>query len=137
MTTQQPERIAAMVAVSAPPYFPAKARTSQRAFSFESLPKREQEMMRQRSEGDDSKSRGLSSKATIWPKLTTHVNFTLTLLQTIQARTLIVFGDSDPLYRVKLAFELREAFHIPIWVIPGSRHGPIFAEAAIAYLRAA
>ncbi|HET6933952.1 MAG TPA: alpha/beta hydrolase [Candidatus Angelobacter sp.] len=49
--TQQPERIVAMVAVSAPPYFPAQARTLQAAFSFESLPKREQDMMRQRSKG--------------------------------------------------------------------------------------
>lgn len=73
------------------------------------------------------------------------VGFTAPLLQSIQARTLIVFSDWNPLYPVNLAFELREAIpHSSLWVIPGGGHGPIFgsnaapfAAAAIAYLRGA
>jgi pimeloyl-ACP methyl ester carboxylesterase len=62
------------------------------------------------------------------------VNFTPPLLSTIQAETLIVFGDRDPLYPVSLAFELRQA--IPrsyLWVIPNGGHGPVFADAAPAF----
>lgn len=54
MATQQPERIEAMVIISAPPYFPTQARNLQRAFSFESLPQDEQARMRKRSKGADA-----------------------------------------------------------------------------------
>src|SRR6187549_1475719 len=37
MATQQPDRIEAMVVVSAPPYFPEQARAIQRQFSFDLL----------------------------------------------------------------------------------------------------
>ena len=145
MATQQPERIAAMVVVSAPAYFPAQARTLQKAFSFESLPTREQEMMRDRSKGGDRQIVWLVEQSHKMAETYDDVNFTPPLLQTIQARTLIVFGDSDPLYPVKLAFELRDAIpHSSLWVVPGGGHGPIFgsnaapfAEAAAAYLRGA
>jgi pimeloyl-ACP methyl ester carboxylesterase len=59
------------------------------------------------------------------------VNFTPPLLATIQAPTLIVFGDRDPFYPVSLAFELRAA--IPrsfLWVVPNAGHGPVFGDAA-------
>jgi pimeloyl-ACP methyl ester carboxylesterase len=131
MATQQPERIAAMVAVSAPPYFPAQARTLQRAFSFESLPKREQEMMRQRSKGGDKQIEWLIEQSHKMAESYEDVNFTPPLLQTIKAKTLIVFGDSDPLYPVKLAFELQDAIpHSSLWVIPKGGHGPIFGSNA-------
>src|SRR6266481_3346326 len=51
MATQQPDRIIAMIAISAPPYFPAQARAIQRQFSFASLPETEQTAMRERSRG--------------------------------------------------------------------------------------
>jgi pimeloyl-ACP methyl ester carboxylesterase len=52
------------------------------------------------------------------------VNFTPPLLGTITARTLIVFGDIDPLYPNRLAFELREAIpRSALWVVPGV--GPV------------
>jgi len=57
------------------------------------------------------------------------MNFTPPLLSTITARTLLVHGDRDPLYPVKLALEMYEA--IPrsyLWVVPNAGHGPIFGE---------
>jgi len=59
------------------------------------------------------------------------VSFTPPHLGTITARTLIVFGDRDPLYPVSLAFELHAA--IPrshVWIVPNGGHGPVFGEAA-------
>ena len=52
-------------------------------------------------------------------------------LSTIAANTLIVFGDSDPLYPVSLALDLHAA--IPrsrLWVVPGGGHGPVFGDDA-------
>jgi pimeloyl-ACP methyl ester carboxylesterase len=71
------------------------------------------------------------------------VDFTPLLLGTITARTLIVFGDIDPLYPVRLAFELREAIpRSSLWVVPNGGHAPafgpnapVFTETAISFLR--
>jgi pimeloyl-ACP methyl ester carboxylesterase len=59
------------------------------------------------------------------------VNFTPAYLSTIQAETLVVFGDRDPLYPVSLAFELSRS--IPksyLWVVPNGGHGPVFLDHA-------
>ena len=59
-------------------------------------------------------------------------------LATIDAETLIVFGDRDPLYPVALAFDLYRA--IPrsyLWVVPNGGHGPVFRDAAPAFARTA
>lgn len=133
MATQQPSRIDAMVLVSVPPYFPQQARAIQRAFAFEALPELEQSMMRQRSQGGDSQIAWLIEQTHNMAESTDDVNFTPQMLNTVQARTLIVFGDSDPLYPVSLAHELRS--HIPnssLWIVPGGGHGPVFgAHAAL------
>ena len=70
------------------------------------------------------------------------VTFTPALLATITARTLIVFGDSDPLYPARLALELHEAIpRSSLWVVPSGGHGPVFGphaarftETAVAFL---
>lgn len=71
------------------------------------------------------------------------MSFTPPKLATIEARTLIVHGDRDPLYPVELAVGMYRA--IPrsrLWVVPGGGHGPIFGpartrfvETALAFLR--
>jgi pimeloyl-ACP methyl ester carboxylesterase len=55
------------------------------------------------------------------------MTFTPPHLATIAARTLIVYGDRDPLYPVEMAVEMYRA--IPgaaLWVVPEGGHGPIF-----------
>jgi pimeloyl-ACP methyl ester carboxylesterase len=57
------------------------------------------------------------------------MNFTPLDLTTIQARTLIVQGDRDPLYPVELSIEMGKA--IPkarLWIIPNGGHGPVIGE---------
>src|SRR5437667_4639894 len=62
------------------------------------------------------------------------VNFTPPVLGTITARTLIVFGDIDPLYPVRLAFELRESIpRSSLWVLPNAGHGPVFGPNAVRF----
>jgi len=57
------------------------------------------------------------------------MNFTPPYLAAIQARTLIVQGDRDPLYPVELSVEMAKS--IPqgsLWVIANGGHCPVFGE---------
>ena len=59
------------------------------------------------------------------------MNFTAAGLAGITARTLIVYGDRDPLYPVEMAVEMYRAIpHSALWVLPNGGHGPVFLEAA-------
>jgi pimeloyl-ACP methyl ester carboxylesterase len=59
------------------------------------------------------------------------MNFTAAGLAGISARTLIVYGDRDPLYPVEMAVEMYRAIpHSALWVLPNGGHGPVFLEAA-------
>jgi pimeloyl-ACP methyl ester carboxylesterase len=138
MATQQPERIDAMIAISAPPYFPPEARALQRLYSFESLDEAEKKRMRDRCKGGQEQIDWLVEQTHVMAEAYDDVNFTTPLLGTIAERTLIVFGDVDPLYPVRLAFELREAIpRASLWVIRNGGHAPIFGSYAAVFVEAA
>jgi pimeloyl-ACP methyl ester carboxylesterase len=128
-STQQPDRIEAMVLVSGTPYFPATARSIMAIMTPETRTEAEWKQMRQwHTQGDEQ-------IVAIWNQMRSlkdsydDMNFTRPLLSTITARTLIVHGDRDPLYPASLAMEMYEA--IPnsfLWIIPNGGHGPIFGE---------
>jgi len=131
MATQEPDRIDAMIVISAPPYFPDQARAIQRQFTFESLSDAEKTAMRERSKGGKKQIDWLVEQTRAMAETTNDVQFTPSLLQKITARTLIVFGDSDPLYPVQLAVELREVIRrSSLWVVPNGGHGPVFGANA-------
>ena len=138
MATLQPARIASMIVVSAPPYFPAQARAIQAAFSEEMLPDSERRAMRQRHVHGEAQIQALFAQARGFAVNHRDVNFTPSLLSTITADTLIVFGDRDFLYPVSIAFELHAA--IPrsfLWIVPNGSHGPIFGPHASAFVETA
>jgi pimeloyl-ACP methyl ester carboxylesterase len=131
MATQQPDRIKAMTVISAPPYFPEQARMIQRQFSFESLTEPEKAAMRKRSKGDQKQIDWLMQQTREMAAANEDVNFTQATLTAVTARTLIVFGDSDPLYPVRLAVELHESIpRSALWVVPNAGHGPVFGPHA-------
>jgi len=141
--TQQPDRIEAMVLVSATPYFPEQARALMRQLTPETRSEAEWQQMRQWHKQGDEQIRQLWRQMNALKDSYDDMNFTPPLLSTITARTLLVHGDRDPLYPVKLALEMYEA--IPrsyLWVVPNGGHGPIFGErkdhfveTAMAFLR--
>ena len=48
-----------------------------------------------------------------------------------QARTLVVYGDRDPLYPVEMGVAMYRAIpNSALWVVPGGGHGPVFFAAA-------
>ena len=71
------------------------------------------------------------------------MSFTPPHLATIQARTLIVQGDRDPLYPVELSVEMARAIpQSSLWIVPNGGHGPVigerwpeFVKTAAAFLR--
>jgi pimeloyl-ACP methyl ester carboxylesterase len=144
MATAQPALIDSMVLVSAPPYFPERTRALQRQASAAMFGEAEMEMMRRKHVHGERQIEQLFGWSRALADSYDDVNFTPPYLSTITARTLIVFGDRDPLYPVSLAFELHHA--IPgshLWVVPNGGHGPVFGdhsarfrETALAFLAA-
>jgi pimeloyl-ACP methyl ester carboxylesterase len=136
MATMQPSRIAAMIPISAPPAFPDQARAIQRSFSEVMFS--EVELVRMR-----TRHRRPGQMETLLAQVRAMADagdpsFTRNDLGAIQAETLIVFGDRDPLYPVSIAVELREA--IPrswLWVVPNGGHGPVFGPHAQAFVSTA
>jgi len=143
VATQQPDRVEALVLVSATPYFPATARAIMGQLTVETRSEAEWEQMRQWHPQGDDQIRKLWEQMHGLKDSYDDMNFTPPYLSTITARTLIVHGDRDPLYPVQLALEMYAA--IPssyLWVVPNGGHGPIFGdraprfvETALAFLR--
>ncbi len=142
MATRQPERVKAMVLVSATPYFPAQSRPIMRQYAS-TLGDADWELLRRRHPGGDDQIKALLDSTTAFAGDYDDLSFTPPHLATIQARTLLVQGDRDPLYPVELSVEMARA--IPkssLWIVPGGGHGPIggerwpeFVKAAGAFLR--
>jgi pimeloyl-ACP methyl ester carboxylesterase len=129
MATQQPHRVEAMALVSATPYFPEQARAIMGQMTAESRTEQEWQMMRQWHQHGDEQIRMLWAQGNAFKDSYDDMNFTPPYLSTIAARTLIVHGDHDPLYPVRLAVEMYTAIpHASLWVVPNGGHGPIFGE---------
>lgn len=138
MATQRPDQIEAMVVISAPPHFPEQAWVIQRQFSLDLLSETEKTAMRERSKGGQKQIDWLMAQTRLMADTYDDVNFTPAVLAMITARTLIVFGDADPLYPVRLAFELRESIpRSALWIVPNGSHGPVFGSNANAFTETA
>lgn len=138
MATQQHGRVEAMVLVSATPYFPAPARAAMAQLSVESFKEAEWATLRQRHVHGDQQIRMLFQQMRGLKDTHDDMAFTPPLLGTIAARTLIVYGDRDPLYPVELALEMyRSIPSSALWVVPNGGHGPIFGPLAAPFVETA
>lgn len=138
MATQQPDRIEAMVLVSATPYFPEATREIMRTIGSASHSDAEWTQMRQWHVRGDAQIQALWEMPRQLADDYEDMSFTAPSLGRIRARTLIVHGDRDPLYPVTLAMELHAA--IPgshLWVVPNGGHGPIFGDRSPLFVRTA
>lgn len=138
MAAMQPDRIEAMVVVSAAMYFPEEARAIMRQIRVEDKTEAEWESMRQRHKLGDDQIATLWEQARALADSYDDVNFTPPWLSRITASTLIVYGDRDPLYPVEMAVEMYRAIpRSALWVVPGGGHGPIFLGDADAFVQRA
>lgn len=128
MATKQPDRITAMVLVSATPYFPAQARMIMSQYA-DNLPEEQWEILRRRHPGGDDQIKAILASTKSFATSYDDLTFTPPLLSTIKARTFIIQGDRDPLYPVELSLEMFKA--IPqsrFWIIPSAGHGPVIGN---------
>ena len=137
MATRQPKRVEAMVLVSATPYFPAQARTIMRQYR-DRLPPEQWEVLRRRHPAGDTQIESLLASTMAFADSYDDMNFTPTYLSTIQARTLIVQGDRDPLYPVELSVEMAKAIpRSSLWIVPDAGHGPVLGARWPEFLKTA
>jgi pimeloyl-ACP methyl ester carboxylesterase len=137
MATKQPERVRAMVLVSATPYFPAQARAVMSRYA-DSLPDQQWEILRRRHPGGDAQIKALLASTTAFATSYDDMNFTPPYLSTIRARTLIVQGDRDPLYPVEISLQMAKAIRqSSLWIIPNAGHGPVIGDRWPEFLRTA
>ncbi|MFZ1138341.1 MAG: alpha/beta hydrolase [Candidatus Sulfotelmatobacter sp.] len=143
MATLQPDRIEAMVLVSATMYFPEQARAIMRQVVVENQSAGEWEAMRKRHRLGDEQIVALWEWQRGMKDSYDDMNFTPPSLRRITASTLIVSGDRDFLYPVEMAVEMYRAIpRSALWVVPNGGHGPVFQDArsqfvqtALAFLR--
>ncbi len=137
MSTKQAERVKAMVLVSATPYFPAQARAIMRDYA-NSLTESQWEFLRLGHPGGDAQIRSILASTSAFADSYDDMNFTPPYLSTIQARTLIVQGDRDPLYPVELSVEMAKAIpQSSLWIVPNSGHGAILGKKWPEFLKTA
>jgi len=139
--TAEPDRIDAMVLVSATPRFPDTLRAAAAQFTpeaFDSLSGDERDVLRRRHIRGDEQIRSLYAMTRSFATSHDDMAFTPEGLGRISARTLIVHGDRDPLYPVEMALELfRGIPRSALWIVPYGAHGPVFGLFAPNFARQA
>jgi len=128
VATKEPKRVKAMVLVSATPYFPSQARLIMSQYA-EGLPDEQWEILRRRHPSGDAQIKAILASTKAFADSYDDMNFTPPYLSTIQARTLIVQGDHDPLYPVELSAEMARAIpQSSLWIVPNAGHGPVLGD---------
>ncbi len=130
MATSQPERIDAMVLVSATTHFPDQARAIMRAASFGTMPRHVQEMYRECAKRGDGQVRQLIAQFNALGDDYDDMNLTARDLSTVTARTLVVHGDRDRFFPVDIPVAIYASIQdAALWIIPGGEHAPIYDPA--------
>jgi len=132
IATLQPDRIEAMVVVSATMYFPEQARAIMAQVpAAADQPPQEWETMRKRHKLGDEQIVALWDWTRGMKDSHDDMNFTPSSLSAITASTLIVYGDRDFLYPIEMAVSMYRAIpRSALWVVPNGGHGPVFFGAA-------
>jgi pimeloyl-ACP methyl ester carboxylesterase len=126
-----------MVIVSATPYFPAQARSMMREYP-KGVSDAQWEFLCRSHPGGDPQIQSLLASTSAFADSYDDMNFTRPLLSTIQARTLIVQGDRDPLYPVELSVEMARAIpQSSLWIMPNAGHGAVLGDRWPEFLKTA
>lgn len=134
VATMQPELVEAMVIVSATPYFTEQCRGFMDRFAAGDIGEAELEVLRRTHVRGDAQIDELRRYVATMRDGHDDMSFTPPALATIAARTLVVHGDSDPLYPVEIPVVLFHAIpSASLWIVPQGGHGPIFLEHAASF----
>lgn len=125
LAVEEPERLQAVVLVGGAPYLPEEARAILRGMEPDEIPMAALRAEGLVQEGDTLRARALLREFVGFEDSYRDVNFTPPLLSTIRARVLVVHGDRDPFFPLRLPLSMSEA--IPdahLLVFPGLGHDP-------------
>jgi len=138
VATLAPDRVTAIILVSATPRFPEATRVLFREAAAAEHSTQEWERMRAIHVHGDAQIAALWSMPRRFADDANDMSFTPERLAAITARTLLVSGDRDPFYPVELALELYRGIpRASLWVVPGGMHSPIFVSEREAFVREA
>jgi pimeloyl-ACP methyl ester carboxylesterase len=137
MATQQPSRLASMVLIGATPYATEQSRTLVREWIRDS-PNWNWEELRQEHVYGDAQIQAIIEGLDDYVNRHDDVAFTPPHLATIRAKTLIVHGDRDEHFPVRLATEMYISMpNAYLWVVPNGGHVPIFEERTPVFIQTA
>lgn len=127
MATQEPGRIEAMAVVSAPH---VHSRSTILEFpSFEDHPAQVREYWLEVHPGGEAQVRRLIASFHGLSEYVEEIDVPPEELSNIEARTLIVLGDRDPVFPVPLALEMYQAIpNVALWIIPMEGHSAIWPD---------
>lgn len=135
LATTVPSRVSFMVLVSATPRFPEATRALFRAAAAAPRSEEEWAAMRANHPQGDSAIRALWSLPARLADDASDMDFGSDRLTLVQAPTLLVAGDRDPLYPIELAVELYRGIpQASLYIVPGGGHGPIFGDERDAFV---
>jgi pimeloyl-ACP methyl ester carboxylesterase len=127
MATSQPERVDAMVLISATTHFPDQARTILRRASLATMPREVQDMYRACAKRGEAQINQLILAFNALGDDVEDMNFASSDLSVITARTLIIHGDRDRFFPVDIAVSMsRSISQAVLWIIPGGDHVPVY-----------
>lgn len=134
LASAHPTRFERLVLVSACDAFPPEARAFMGAYTLESRSAQEWAEMRARHAHGDAQIEALFRQARAFRDSFDDMNLGAAELARIEAPTLIVSGDRDPLYPLEVALRLYRAIpRAALWVVPEAGHLPVFGELARAF----
>jgi pimeloyl-ACP methyl ester carboxylesterase len=133
LATSYPQRIDAMVLISATSHFPPQARAIMRAASWRTLPTPVQAMYRECAKRGEAQLQELLLQFNALADNYDDMAFTPQQLATITARTLVVHGDRDRFFPVDIAVSLYQSIpEAMLWIVPGGEHVPVY-EATVPF----
>jgi pimeloyl-ACP methyl ester carboxylesterase len=136
VATLAPARAQALVLAGSPSHFPAQARAILRGYRTAALA--EPEQRRLHAVHGAAQVVALEQIIHGLAERDDDLAFTAADLATITARTLLVNGDSDPLYPVEVFVDMYRALpRAQLWIIPGGDHAPVFGTWREAFVRTA
>ncbi|WP_324680406.1 alpha/beta hydrolase [Hymenobacter sp. GOD-10R] len=127
LATSHPERLDALVLVSATTHFPEQARAIMRAASLRTLPPPVLAMYRECAKRGEAQLLQLLGQFNALADDDDDMNFTPPQLAVITARTLVVHGERDRFFPVDIARTLSRSIpNAQLWLVPGGEHVPIY-----------
>jgi pimeloyl-ACP methyl ester carboxylesterase len=137
MATQQPSRLASMVLIGAGPYTTEQSRTLVQEWILDS-PNWNWEELRLEHVYGDAQIQAIIEGLHDYVNRHDDVAFTPPYLATISAKSLLVHGDRDEHFPVRLAVEMYTSIpNAYLWVVPNGGHLPVYDQRAPVFIQTA